>query len=373
MKFIVNSNELLKKLSIIQEVIPSKSVLPIVYNVYFEVHGEQLTLMGTDLENSIQTVMNVQSEDSFKVALPAKIIIDTLRTLPDHPLTFHYHSELQSVEIVSSYGSYKVAALDGKDFPKLPPMDNSRSSITIALPTLLRVISKVSFAVSDDSMKPAMTGVFFDFKTSGTHFVATDAQKLVKLTRRDIVVENEFNFVLPTKALKLLQKAALGSEALVKIDFNDSNAYFSFEDSQIVCRLIDGRFPDYNSVIPVNSPNKAIINRKELLNSLRRIDIFASKDTHLGKLEFEGNTIKLSSEDLDFSNSAKEMLSCIYEGADMQMGFTLSLITELLSSLDSDDIVIEMSSPNRAAVIMPSQQVENETILQLLMPIILNY
>ncbi|GIV43146.1 MAG: DNA polymerase III subunit beta [Bacteroidia bacterium] len=373
MKFIVASQELLKKLSIVQDVIPSKSVLPIVYNAYFEVKNSELILIGTDLENSIQTALPVESEDNFNMAIPAKIIIDTLRSLPEQPLIFEYNPDTMTVEIKSSYGTYKVAAQDGNDFPKIPPISNTNASITVSLPVLSRIISKVIYAVSDDSMKPAMTGVFFDFKTSGASFVATDAQKLVRLNRSDITVSENFSFILPPKALKLLQKASAGIESVVKIDFNQSNAFFQFEENQIVCRLIDGKFPDYNSVIPMNSPNKAIINRKDLLSSLRRLDIFASKETHLGKLQFIGNTLKLTSEDIDFANQAEETINCLYEGEDMTIGFTLSLIMDLLANLDSDEIVMEMGNPTRAAVIMPSIQEENESILQIIMPIILNY
>ncbi len=373
MKFIVASLELLKKLSIVQEVIPSKSVLPIVYNAYFEVKNSELILMGTDLENSIQTALPVESEHSFKMALPAKIIIETLRSLPEQPLIFEFNPDTMIVQIKSNYGIYKISAQNGEDFPKIPSVNNTSASISLSLPTLVRIINKVLYAVSDDSMKPAMTGVYFDFKTTGVNFVATDAQKLVRLSRSDILVNENFSFILPPKALRLLSKASAGIESVVKIDFNDSNAFFQFEENQIVCRLIDGRFPDYNAVIPLNSPNKAIINRKDLLNSLRRLDIYASKETHLGKLQFVGNTLKLTSEDIDFANQAEETISCLYEGEDMTIGFTLSLLTELLANLDSDDIVIEMGTPNRAAVIMPSIQEENESILQLIMPIILNY
>ncbi len=373
MKFVVASQELLKKLTIVQDVIPSKSVLPIVYNAYFEVKNSELILIGTDLENSIQTVLPVESQDNFKVAIPAKIIIDTLRSLPEQPLIFEFDPDRMVVEIKSNYGTYKVSAQDGNDFPKIPPVSNTSASISISLPVLSRVISKTIFAVTDDTMKPAMTGVYFDFKTSGANFVATDAQKLVRLTRSDITVNENFSFILPPKALKLLLKASAGIESVVKIDFNDSNAFFQFEENQIVCRLIDGKFPDYNAVIPLNSPNKAIINRKDFLSSLRRLDIYASKETHLGKLQFIGNTLKLTSEDIDYANQAEETISCLYEGEDMTIGFTLSLITELLANLDTDEIVMEMGTPNRAAVIMPSLQEENESIVQIIMPIILNY
>ena len=373
MKFIVASQELLKKLSIVQDVIPTKSVLPIVYNAYFEVKNNELILIGTDLENSIQTVLNVESDDNFKMAIPSKIIIETLRSLPEQPLIFEFDPETMTVEIKSNVGTYKVAAQNGDDFPKIPPINNASASISISLPVLSKIISKVAYAVSDDSMKPAMTGVYFDFKTTGVNFVATDAQKLVRLTRKDISVTENFGFILPPKALKLLQKASIGIESIVKIDFSQSNAYFQFEENQIVCRLIDGKFPDYNAVIPLNSPNKAIINRKDLLSSLRRLDIFASKETHLGKLQFMGNTLKLTSEDLEFANHAEETINCLYEGEEMTIGFTLSLINELLANLESDEIVLEMGNPNRAAIIMPSIQDENETILQILMPIILNY
>jgi|YNPMSStandDraft_2_1061718.scaffolds.fasta_scaffold05297_2 DNA polymerase-3 subunit beta len=373
MKFVVASQELLKKLSIVQDVIPTKSVLPIVYNAYFEVKNRELILIGTDLENSIQTALPVESDDNFKMAIPSKIIIDTLRSLPEQPLTFNFDPETMSVEIKSSYGVYKVAAQNGDDFPKMPNVGNPNASISISLPLLCKIISKVIYAVSDDSMKPAMTGVYFDFKTTSTNFVGTDAQKLVRLMRTDITVPENCSFIVPPKALRLLQKASMGIDSVVKIDFNQSNAFFQFEENLIVCRLIDGKFPDYNSVIPISSPNKAIINRKDLLNSLRRLDIYASKETHLGKLHFVGNTLTLTSEDIDFANRAEETINCIYEGEDFTIGFTLSLITELLANLDSDDIVMEMSTPNRAAVILPAKQEENENIIQLLMPIILNY
>ncbi|MFN8922144.1 MAG: DNA polymerase III subunit beta [Sphingobacteriia bacterium] len=373
MKFIVSSGELLKHVSAIQGVVSPKAVLPIIQNILLELKDGQLRLTATDLENSLQTALKVETDgsESMAVCLPAKILADTLKALPEQPITFSMDANSFAVTVTSDTGTYKIHGVDGGDFPKIPAADNT-TSITIPLGNLVKAINMTLFATSSDELKPAMTGVLFKFGAEHATFVATDAHRLVRYRRTDIRVPEEVEFILPQKALKLLTNAAQNSsEDAVQIEYNSSNAFFKFANTLLVSRQIDARFPDYENVIPAGSPNKAMVDKQELLGTMRRSDIYSNKTTHLGRFKFSGNLLEVQAEDLDFANESKENLNCLYEGEELEIGFNVSLMMDVIDTVPTDEVVVEMDSSNRAAVVLPSSQEEGENVLMLLMPVML--
>lgn len=373
MSFVVNSAELQKHLSLIGGVVPSKSVLPILQNVLFRLTKDTLELAATDLDNAMRTSLAVEPLDSeaVNIALPAKLLQDTLKALPEQPITFKVDPETFAVRLTTENGEYELSGANGQDYPALANPEKTQK-LEMPMATLARAIGKTLFAASNDELKPALNGMFFDFKTTGATFVATDAHRLVRYRRLDITVKKDVSFILPQKALKLIGSAAQGSVETVTLEYNAANAFFTFGTTLLVCRLIDARFPDYENVIPKTSSSKAILAKRDLLGSMRRLDIFSNKTTHLGRFSLSSNLLEVYSEDVDFSNRAKENLTCTYDGQKMEIGFNVSLMTDLISNVDTDEVIVELESPSRAAVMVPSQQEQGENLLMLLMPVMLS-
>lgn len=371
MNFIVSSTELQRHIATITGIVPAKSVLPIVQYILFEVKDGKLRLTATDLENSIQTQLKIEGGDGeFKVALPPKILQDTLKALHEQPL--HIHTQDNLIRIVTDNAEYKINGMTGADFPGVQLENPDASSFSLPLHTLVKAIHKTIFAVSKDELKPAMSGVYMNFKKDAVTFVATDAHCLVRYRRTDISVENEVSFILPEKALKqALVAAANTAEDTVRIDYNNRNAIFHLGSTLLSCRLIDARFPEYENVIPVSSPNRAIIIKRDLLATIRRLDIYSNKITHLGRYKFKGNLLEVQAEDHDFANQATENLNCLYEGEELEIGFNVKLMSEVIANIDTDEAVLELDTPGRAAIVVPSDQEAGEQLLMLLMPVML--
>ncbi|MCE2894043.1 MAG: DNA polymerase III subunit beta [Flammeovirgaceae bacterium] len=371
MKFIVNSSYLLKQLSNINGVITSNPVVPILENFLFEIDKSNLTVTASDLQTSMITEIMVESKEKGSIAVPARILLDTLKNLPDQPVTFSIDAASYSIEISSDNGRYKLAGENATDFPKVPAVSNDFSA-SISSEVLAKAVNNTIFATSSDELRPAMTGVYVNLGEKNTTFVATDGHRLVRYRRTDIKSDNGSAIIIPRKALNLL-KATLPSENTdVSIDFNLSNAFFKFGNIRMICRLIDERFPDYENVIPASNPIKMTISRMDLLGSLRRISIYANKTTHQVRLKITGSELVVSAEDLDFSNEANERLSCEHEGEDIEIGFNAKFLIEMLSNATVDQIKLNMSAPNKAGVITPSEKDKNEDILMLVMPVMLN-
>jgi DNA polymerase-3 subunit beta len=371
MKFIVSTTTLLKSLQTISGVINSSSVLPILEDFLFEIKGGKMTVFATDLETSMSTELKVEAKDSGRIAIPARILLDTLKTLPEQPLTFKVDEKTYGVEITSETGRYKLSGENADDFPKIPQPE-SVTEINIPASALSNAIAKTLFAVSSDDLRPAMTGVLFQVSQDGMTFVSTDAHKLVKLNRTDVKAAKSAQFIVPKKALSLLKTALPLSDSGVNVSYNKSNAFFTFENTKLICRLIDANYPDYNAVIPQNNPNKLAINRLELQNAMRRISIYSNKTTYQVVLSIAGSELKISAQDLDFSNEATERLTCSYEGTDIEIGFNARFLIEMLGVLDSNDIEIELSTPTRAGVLRPTEKNEGEDLLMLVMPVMIN-
>lgn len=371
MKFIVNSSYLLKQLSNINGVITTNPVVPILENFLFEIDKSNLTVTASDLQTSMITEIAIESKEKGSIAVPARILLETLKNLPDQPVTFSIDESSYSIEISSDNGRYKLAGENATDFPKVPSVSQDFSS-SLSSEVLSRAINNTIFATSNDELRPAMTGVYVNLGEKNTTFVATDGHRLVRYRRTDIKSENGNAIIIPRKALNLLKATLPAENTDVTIDFNMSNAFFKFGNIRMICRLIDERFPDYENVIPTQNPIKMTISRTDLLGSLKRISIYANKTTHQVRLKITGSELQVSAEDLDFSNEANERLSCDHEGEDIEIGFNAKFLIEMLSNLDTDQIRLNMSAPNKAGLIIPAEKEKNEDILMLVMPVMLN-
>ena len=371
MKFIVSSTYLQKQLQVLGGIINNSNTLPILDNFLFELKHSSLTVSASDLESTMSTTVNVESESEGKLAVPAKLLLDTLKTFAEQPLTFVVEPN-NTIEISSNDGKYALAYVNADEFPK--PIDLKDSSQTIIPANILNsAINKTVFATGNDDLRPVMSGVFFQFSTENLTFVATDAHKLVKYTRLDLKANNTTEFIMPKKPLNLL-KGILGSDNEdVSIEYNDSNAKFSCGNSILICRLIDGKYPNYEAVIPKENPNQLSIGRNQFLNSVRRVSIFSNKTTHQIRLKIAGAELNISAEDIDYSNKAEERLTCDYQGDDMQIGFNSRFLNEMLGNLESEEVKLEMSLPNRAGILTPVDGLDTgEEVTMLVMPVMLN-
>ena len=370
MKFIVSSSQLLKQLQVLGGVINSNNTLPILDNFLFEVSENQLKVSASDLETTMSAVVTIESDSSGSIAISARLLLDTLKTFPDQPLTFKTEGD-SIIEISSDQGKYDMAYFGGDEFPKSVSLPSPSKTI-IPSNILATAISKTIFAAGNDDLRPVMSGVFFQFSSQNLTFVATDAHKLVKYTRTDVTADKTAEFIMPKKPLNLL-KGVLSGEEDVTIEYNDANAKFTFENFVLICRLIDGKYPNYEAVIPKENPNKLTVDRASFQNSVRRVSIFSSKTTHQIRLKMAGTELNISAEDIDFSNKADERLNCDYQGDDMQIGFNSRFLNEMLSNLSSNEVLIEMSLPNRAGILTPIDGTdEGEQITMLVMPVMLN-
>jgi len=371
MNFIVSSATLLRHLQNISGVLNTSNTLPILDNFLFSIKGDKLTVSATDLETTMVTSLNVQTEEDGDVAVPAKLILEVLKSLPDQPCTFKVSQENYQIEIAYDNGKSKMVGFNGEEFPKLPKIEN-QNTIKISGDIISNAINRTLFAAGNDDLRPAMSGVYCQFSDNEIIFVATDAHKLVRYKRSDAKSSDSSDFILPKKPLNLL-KANLSGDEEITLEYNQSNAVFTFNDLVLVCRLIDGKYPNYEAVIPKENPNVLTIDRLQLMNSIKRVSIFSNKTTHQIKLKLAGSELSLSAEDVDFSNEANERLTCNYNGDDLEIGFNSRFIVEMLNNLDSDEVQLSMSESSRAGILTPSSKSsEHEDILMLVMPVMLN-
>ena len=372
MKFLVSSSALLKQLQVLQGALTTSNTLPILDNFLFDVNEKVLTVTASDLETTITVRMPIESKDTGSIAIPARLLLDTLKAFPEQPLTFTIDTKTNGIEIASEQGKYKMTGFNGTEFPKTPAIEDA-TNMTIGAESLGEAINKSIFATGNDDLRPVMSGIFFELNEDNARFVATDAHKLVRYTRSDVKAGRSASFIVPKKPLSLLKNVLSSTSAEVAVEFNENNASFKFDDTEVVCRLIDGKYPNYDAVIPKKNPNKLTVNRIHLLNSIRRVAIFSNKTTHQVRLHINGSELNISAEDLDFANEANERLTCNYEGEEMTIGFNSRFLIEMLSNLKSENVVIEMSAPNRAGILVPENaDSPEEDVLMLVMPVMLN-
>ena len=379
MKFIVNSQQLLKQLQSLSGVLASNNTMPIIGCFHFHLEEGKLTVKTTDLTTTLVATLEVETsrmEQAEEVAIPSKMLLDILKTFDDVPLTFDVDQSNYSIAIVSGQGEYKLAGMDAATYPTMPVAE-STSSIVLGSNSLVEAINKTVFATSNDEMHQQMSGIFCEMTPDGITFVATDAHKLVRYRRNDVHSDESTNFILPKKPITIVKNilAARKDDVEITLAYNNTNLFFTFDNFYIVCRLVDGRYPNYEAAIPKNNPNKLILDRLSFLNTLRRISIFASEATRQVRLSISNDHIDISAEDIEFSNKAHENIPCQYEGEPMDIGFNAKFLTEMLTNLDSEQVLIELSHPSRAGIIFPYYAEENaeksDDILMLVMPVML--
>ncbi|MFH0896075.1 MAG: DNA polymerase III subunit beta [Bacteroidota bacterium] len=372
MNFIVSSSVLLKQLQSLSGVINTNHTLPILSNFLFEVNKNELVITATDLDTTMSALIAVTSKEKGSVAIPSKILLDTLKTLPpDIPLAFTIDASF-GIDISAGEGKYRVAGQNANEFPKRPVVEGG-SSLEMKSDILESAISKTLFATGNDELRPVMSGVFCQLSPESIMFVATDAHKLVRYTRTDVKSGAAKSFIIPKKPLIQLRNVLGTIDTVVKIEYNESMAFFSFENIELVCRLIEGKYPNYEAVIPKENPNKLLIDRTIFMNSLKRVSIFSNQSTHQVRLKIAGNELTLSAEDIDYANSANERLTCQYDGNYMEIGFNSKFLYEMLTNIDTVTVSLEMSAPNRAGILIPADnENKEEDILMLVMPVMLN-
>jgi DNA polymerase III subunit beta len=375
MKFVVSSIDLLNHLQALSRVISSKNTLPILDNYLFKLDGKTLEVTASDLETTMVTTLELENTDgSGSIAIPAKLITDSLREFPDQPLTFTINTETYAVTISSENGQFSVMGQHGEDFPQLPKIKPERSvSLKLSAASLVSGITSTLFATADDELRPVMNGIFMELSPSDITFVASDAHKLVRYKRKDVSADASASFILPKKPAGLLKNLLSKGHEQVNIEFDDKNAFFTLPYYQVVCRLVEGNYPSYNSVIPSNNPNKLLIDRIKLLNTIRRVSVFSNQASNLVRLSLKGSRLTVSAQDIDFATSAVEDITCQYNGDELEIGFKSTFMVEILSNIQSTEVSIELSDASRAGLFMPfDKENENEDVLMLLMPMMIN-
>lgn len=375
MKFVVSSTELLSHLSAISKVINSKNTLPILDNYLFLLEENLLTITASDLESTLITSIELDNTNGTgTIAVPAKLMNETLKEFPEQPLTFQIDPETFAIDIFSQNGKFSIVGQNGEDFPQQPILNEAvASTISVNHSVLLSGINKTLFATADDELRPVMNGIFIELTTDDMKFVASDAHKLVRYKRFDAKAEKDASFILPKKPAALLKSLLPKEDFDVKLEFDDKNAFFTLSNFKLICRLVEGNYPSYNSVIPQNNPNKLIIDRVEFYNTVRRVSVFSNQASNLVRLKLTENQLVVSAQDIDFSISAVERLNCQYEGEDMEIGFKSTFLQEILSNLSATDVKVELSDPTRAGLLLPAENDnEEENVLMLLMPMMIN-
>ncbi len=375
MKFVVSSSDLLSHLTAISKVISSKSTMPILDNFLFQIADNTLKITASDIESTLVTTLELDNlEGEGVIAIPAKLLIDTLREFPEQPLTFQVDLSSFGIQLFSENGKYSIVGQDGEDFPKIPQVDPEKAAtVTVNRRSLLKGIEKTLFATADDELRPVMNGIFIELTSDYMSFVASDAHKLVRYRRMDVKSDIVESFILPKKPASLLKGLLAKEDADVKLEFTDKNAFFTLSNYHLVCRLVEGNYPSYNSVIPTKNPNAMVIDRLGLYNTVKRVSVFANQASNLVKLSLTGTQVVVSAQDIDFSISAVERLQCEYEGDEMEIGFKSAFLQEILSNIPSVEVRLELSDPSRAGLLLPvEQEDENEDVLMLLMPMMIN-
>ncbi|OYT11061.1 MAG: DNA polymerase III subunit beta [Bacteroidetes bacterium 4572_112] len=372
MKFIASSKLLQQSLQSISGVLGTNSTLPILDNFLFRLENDELKVTASDVETTMTvSVSLVKSEDEGIIAIPAKILLDTLKTFGDIPITFNVNTETNQIELITDDGKFKMSGYDGNEYPSNSEME-SPSEISISAEILEDAIGKTIFATGNDELRPVMMGVNFEFTANGLILVGTDAHKLVKYTKKSVVSKSEDSFVVPKKPLNQLKGILGKTNENVVVKYNKTNASFEFDNYSLVCRLVDSKYPNYEAVIPKDNPNTLIVDRLQLLNKIRRVSFFANQSTNQIRLSISGQELILSAEDLDFTNEAHERLNCSYDGSDLEIGFNSKFILEMLNNLSSEQVIMELSTPGRAGLLLPVVEDDSdEEILMLVMPIML--
>ena len=373
MKFDVSSTALLSRLQSISKVIASKNTLPILDSFLFNLEGNELTIVASDVETRLVTTVNViNAEGSGIFAVSAKMLLEPLKKLPEQPLTFDINDDNMEIFIYFENGKYNFIGQNGDTYPQQKPLNEGAMTLEMESQILLNGISRTLFAAADDELRPVMNGIYFDIQTDNLTFVASDGHKLVRLRNNTVKSGGRASFILSKKPAYLLKSLLAKTSDSVKIQFDENNAYITTVNFEMVCRLIEGRYPNYNSVIPENNPNEVVIERAPFNNVLERVVVFSNQASNLVKLQMKQNLAVVSAQDIDFSTSAEEKMACRYEGTELSIGFKATFLIEILGNVNSEDVILKLADPSRACLIVPAENDEEEDLLMLLMPMVLN-
>jgi DNA polymerase-3 subunit beta len=378
MKFVTSSTVLLSHLQAISRVINSKNSLPILDNFLLNLQGNVLTMTASDTETTLITTLETdEATGSGKVAVASKLLLDTLREFSDQPLTFEVNDSTLAMVITSANGVYNFIGQNGDEYPRMPELQDDARLLTVPVSTLADGIAKTQFCTADDELRPVMNGIYFDILNDSLTMVATDAHKLVRYKTSYSTVslnegEDKASFILPKKPASMLKNILPKESGEVEIRFDSKNAHFKLSNYTMICRQVEGRYPNYNGVIPKENPYKVIVDRVTILNALKRVSVFSNQASNLVKLQIGDNMITVSAQDIDFSISAEETLQCQYADDPIKIGFKSAFLIEILNTITSSDVIIELTDPSRAGIILPFENEDNEDILMLLMPMLLN-
>src|SRR5687768_13688114 len=370
MKFIVSSSQLLKQLQHIAGVINANTVLPILEDFLFEVEKNKLTVVATDLETVMRVQLEIEAKETGKVCIPARILLDSLKNIADQPLTFNIDKNF-GIEITSDNGKYKVMGENPDNFPEEPAADDT-TSFSMPASALITAIGKTLFATSNDDLRPAMTGVFFELDKKGLQCVATDAHRLVRYKKTDVSCPKTDSFIVPRKPLNLLKSAIPSSDDEITVSYNNNHLFVKHGTTQMSCRLIDARFPDYKVVIPSDNPYRLTVNKSDFQSALRRVSVFSNKSTNQVALSISGSELQLAAQDVDFSFEGNERMKCQYDGENIAIAFNARFLIEMLNAADGEEVKIELSTPTKAGILKPIEQQDGEELLMLVMPLMLN-
>lgn len=373
MKFNVSSSKLFSQLQAVSRVINSKNALPILDDVLFELVGNELKLTASDGETTVRTAIEVEgAEGGGKVASVAKLLLETLKEFSEQPLAFTIDEQNFAVNMVSQNGTYSFVGVNGNEYPEMPQDEVDAQELSLPATTLQSAIEKTIFCTADDPLRPVMNGIYFDILEDRLILVATDAHRLVRYSNTSVKAGMASNFILPKKPAALLKNLLAKEEAEVKVTFGQKNARFEFDKTIVVCRRIEGRFPNYNAVIPQSNQNVVTVDRQTMVNACKRVAVFANNGTAQLRLALSENQIKISAQDIDFSTSAEEMIQCDYQGMSMAIGFKAPFLIDLLSTVGTTDVQLKLADPARAGLILPVAEEGEENVLMLLMPMLLN-
>ncbi|MBI1803341.1 MAG: DNA polymerase III subunit beta [Ignavibacteria bacterium] len=369
MKFLTHSSELQKVLANVGSVIPAKSTLPILENFLFEISRDKLTITATDLDTSMSVTMPVKNTQDGKIAVPAKRLSETVRSLPNTEIEFLADVESNKILMKTTNGEYKLTGETSDTYPSIPTFKGT-NELRMDNEALRRLITKTSFAVSTDELRPAMTGILFQIKKKEIRAVATDGHRLVRITKSDFASGIEQDVIVPAKALNIVAKSVMEGESI--FSFNENNAMLSFNNTALISRMIEEKYPNYESVIPLDNEKKLTVDKNQLLASVRRTSLYASSTNHQVRFSLKKGSLTVSAEDIDFGSEARETLTCEYSSEPMEIGFNSTYIVDILSHLDTDEVTFALSLPTRACTVQPSEQRNGESLLMLVMPVRLN-
>ncbi|MCH5227886.1 MAG: DNA polymerase III subunit beta [Muribaculaceae bacterium] len=368
MRFNIDGKLLQQQLSAVNKVINSKNALSILDNFLFELNGSELTITGSDQENTVKAKVEVlESDGNGRIAVGAKTLLEITKEVSSQPVSFALNDQTGEIDLVFLNGKFRFMGINADEFPKGDSLEDDAREFNVPAAVVLKGIEHTVYAVSQENIRPIMTGIYWDIHENDIVFVASDTHKLVRYITREVAPGFERGFIMPSKPANIL-KNIIGKEDMVNIRIGERGARFSFGDFSLTCRFIKGNYPNYNRVIPTDNPYTVNIDRQSMLNAMRRVAIFASKASNLVKMEMQPGMMRLAAQDLDYGTSAEERVLCDYQGNDMTIGFNSAFTVEILNNIGGETAVIKLSDPARPGIFEPLEQEPNTELTTIQMP-----